>query len=89
MSNMKYYKIQAYKKRLKNGHDFVMYDIVLVTLKAEDEKEALSKARDMIKRKYYRVSEVIEINDEHEKLHEDSQMLSLEMQAKMLKLMEG
>lgn len=81
-----HWAIQAYRHKwpLPTG-GFQIDDFVEVTVTdAETEKEALIRAKEMIKRKYYRVIRVWKCEENHE-LKEDMAILQMKMQAKLLK----
>lgn len=83
------FRIQAFKKKKtigKDKDDFQMIDVTYLTLHAENEKEALEKAKTMIVRPHYRVESMQEEHPKDDDLHADMQMTQLEMQKKMLDL---
>jgi hypothetical protein len=52
--------IQGYEQKNENGS---LNDVTTYELYAKDEKEALKKAKKLIKKSFYRISGVIEKND--------------------------
>ena len=82
---MYYYEITGYEKQ--TGIKGWLHNSCVITVYAEDEKEAILKAKQMINKKHYRISKVAEIHDHSNQ--EDMQILQLEMQKKMLDTLKG
>ena len=83
-----HWEIGAYEKQVPMGTNgnYEMIDSCLVNVEAQNEKEALEEAKQIIKRNHYRVMKVVKacsMNDEKMEM----QMLQLEIQQKMLKRM--
>ena len=57
MKSFLIFVIQAYEEALEDGH---LRDVVTLELISKDDKSAVKKAKKMIKRKFYRVSQIIE-----------------------------
>ena len=65
---MLYFKVQGYQRveyTNKQKDNFIMFDVVDLFVFAKSEKEAIKKARAIVKRKFYRIARV----DEH--IHTD------------------
>ena len=81
---MKYWKIQAFEKQDKN---YQLINCAIVNVHAENEEEALDKAKNALKRNGYRVAEVFEEEQNHE-FNEDLKMAQLEAMSKLLKFVK-
>lgn len=85
---MKFWTIQAFQEKVKIKNeiqgDYRMSELAIIHVHADNEKEALKQAKKVLKRKYYRVYEVWDEEQNHE-FNEDFKIAQLELQAKMLK----
>ena len=84
-----HYKVQGYEKMI--GEEGRLWEVVTIHVVASNEKEAINKAKEMIKKKHYRITEAYEhhmSNSSHE-LSQDMQMTQLKMQKQMLDLVKG
>ena len=85
---MNHWVIQAYRRKIPGQSglkdDYGLADFVEVSMDAEIEEEAITKAKEMIKRKYYRVAKVWECNENYE-TDQEMKILQLKIQAEMLK----
>ena len=90
-----HWTIMAYRRKVKTPPELIpstgkyrFDDIVMVKVDANTEKEALAEARKIIKRKGYRVHEVIKCDPSqhpNQELRDEALVLQLEMQKQMLK----
>lgn len=84
-----HWTIWGYDKERKNkAGEMVFDDIVKISVDANTETEALKKAKETIKRKGYRISEVIRCETDH-KLYEELQLEAVATQKLMLKELLG
>jgi hypothetical protein len=97
---MKHYhwEIQAYNVKFpypKNTNapksQYQIGDLSIVDVLAESEKEAIEKAKSLIKKKFYRLGKMYECHtpDLDPTLGQDMQMTGLKMQAELLKTLKG
>ena len=90
-----HWTVMAFRRRVPTPPELVPMqgkyrfdDFVLVKVDADNEKEALKKARESVKRKGYRVSEVYRCEQDHEStqdLRDEALVMQLEMQKQLLK----
>ena len=95
---IKFWEVHAFKEKgpggfkgYKGTKDYSMLDDVLVDVAAENETEALKKAKSLVKRKYYRLGKMWEyLPQEHQVgLQEEMQMTLLKMQKQLLDILKG
>ena len=83
-----HFEINAFKKKLPDKNipgNYYLGETSLVDVKATNEKEALEKAKMILKRKYYKVTKVFECSAcEKNDLMMEMQATQLEIQKKML-----
>ena len=90
-----HWTIFAYQNKIENPKDQIplygayrMDDGLNVKVDADTEDEALEKAKQTIKRNFYRVSEVFACEQDHE-MQEEMKIRQLAIQEKMLKEFMG
>ncbi len=81
------YVVHGYDKLIPNAKlkgDFLFQNSVTISVYASSSAEALTKAKDLIDKPEYRVSQVTEVID-HEELHERMAAKQLQAQQELIK----
>ena len=95
---IKFWEVAAFKKKgppqLKTSdkkYDYTMLDTVAVQVIAENEKEAMAKAKKTVTRKYYRLNKMWEYLPPHSEptIGEEAAVASVKMQKKFLDLLKS
>ncbi len=91
-----HYEVQVFDTKMpykdpQFGSDqFIFGGLVIVTVMTQTAKEAIKKARTMLKKKYYRIGKVWDCtHEEGHELQEEMQMTQIEIQKKMYDLLKG